>query len=66
MAQLLERGLHAMSMDEVARQAGVGKATIYRWWPSKERLALDALSQPSGQPRRRSANETRAACVRTC
>jgi AcrR family transcriptional regulator len=44
MEQLLERGLHAMSMDDVARQAGVSKATIYRWWPSKERLALDALA----------------------
>jgi AcrR family transcriptional regulator len=44
MAELLERGVHAMSMDDVARQAGVSKATIYRWWPSKERLALDALA----------------------
>lgn len=41
---LLDRGLHAMSMDDVARRAGVSKATIYRWWPSKERLALDALA----------------------
>ena len=31
-------------MDDVARSAGVSKATIYRWWPSKERLALDALA----------------------
>jgi AcrR family transcriptional regulator len=30
-------------MDAVADRAGVSKATIYRWWPSKERLALDAL-----------------------
>jgi AcrR family transcriptional regulator len=44
MAQLLDRGVHAMSMDDVARQAGVSKATIYRWWPSKELLALDALA----------------------
>jgi AcrR family transcriptional regulator len=40
---LLERGLGAVSMDAVAEQAGVSKATIYRWWPTKETLALDAL-----------------------
>jgi AcrR family transcriptional regulator len=54
---LLAKGLHAMSMEDVARQAGVSKATIYRWWPSKERLALDALAMewatttPAGQRR---------------
>ena len=30
-------------MDAVAERAGVSKATIYRWWPTKESLALDAL-----------------------
>jgi AcrR family transcriptional regulator len=40
---LLLHGLGAMSMDAVAEAAGVSKATIYRWWPSKEMLALDAL-----------------------
>jgi rhodanese-related sulfurtransferase len=40
---LLVRGLAAVSMDVVAERAGVSKATIYRWWPSKETLALDAL-----------------------
>jgi len=44
MELLLDQGLYAMSMDGVARDAGVSKATIYRWWPSKERLALDALA----------------------
>jgi AcrR family transcriptional regulator len=42
-ALLLERGLPAVSMDAVAERAGVSKATIYRWWPTKEALALDAL-----------------------
>ncbi len=40
---MLERGLDSISMDAVAARAGAGKATIYRWWPSKEGLALDAL-----------------------
>jgi AcrR family transcriptional regulator len=40
---LLDRGLAAVSMDAVADRAGVSKATIYRWWPTKESLALDAL-----------------------
>ena len=40
---LLVQGLSAVSMDAVAERAGVSKATIYRWWPTKETLALDAL-----------------------
>jgi AcrR family transcriptional regulator len=40
---LLDRGLAAVSVDTVAERAGVSKATIYRWWPTKESLALDAL-----------------------
>jgi AcrR family transcriptional regulator len=40
---LATRGLAAMSIEEVAARAGVGKATIYRRWPSKGLLALDAF-----------------------
>ena len=40
---LLTHGLAAVSMDTVASRAEVSKATIYRWWPTKETLALDAL-----------------------
>ena len=35
-------GLHRMTVEAVAELSGVGKATIYRWWPSKGTLALDA------------------------
>jgi AcrR family transcriptional regulator len=42
---LLDQGLAAVSMDAIAARAGVSKATIYRWWPTKESLALDALFQ---------------------
>src|ERR1700683_812403 len=40
---LAARGLDGMSIEEVAARAGVGKATIYRRWPSKGLLALDAF-----------------------
>jgi AcrR family transcriptional regulator len=40
---LLAHDLNSISMDAVADRAGASKATIYRWWPSKELLALDAL-----------------------
>jgi AcrR family transcriptional regulator len=40
---LLEHGLADVSMDAVAERAGVSKATIYRWWSSKETLALEAV-----------------------
>jgi AcrR family transcriptional regulator len=40
---LQEQGLRTMSVDAVAERAGVSKATIYRWWPSKGVLALDAF-----------------------
>jgi AcrR family transcriptional regulator len=39
---LAEKGLAAMTMEGVAARAGVGKASIYRRWPSVGLLALDA------------------------
>jgi AcrR family transcriptional regulator len=47
---LLEQGLQSMNMDELAERAGVSKATIYRWWASKELLALDALATEWAAP----------------
>jgi AcrR family transcriptional regulator len=56
---LLARGLEAVSMDAVAERAGVSKATIYRWWPSKETLALDALYHEWAQPAVRETGSVR-------
>lgn len=37
---LAERGYSGFSIEEVARRAGAGKPTIYRWWPSKADLFI--------------------------
>ncbi|MBV9078575.1 MAG: helix-turn-helix transcriptional regulator, partial [Methylobacteriaceae bacterium] len=37
---LAERGFGGFSIDEVARRAGAGKPTIYRWWPTRADLLL--------------------------
>jgi AcrR family transcriptional regulator len=40
---LLERQpLRKVTSDAIARRAGVSKATIYKWWPNKSMVALDA------------------------
>ncbi|MGP3947198.1 TetR/AcrR family transcriptional regulator [Streptomyces sp. 7N604] len=43
--RLLEEGtpVGRLSMERIAREAGVGKATVYRRWPGKEALLLDVM-----------------------
>lgn len=43
-------GLAGLSIEAVAATAGVGKATVYRRWPSKEALVLHALTQGTDMP----------------
>lgn len=44
-----EVGYAAMSMEAIAARAGVGKATIYRRYASKEELVADALESQFGE-----------------
>lgn len=37
-------GYHALGIEAIAERAGVGKATIYRWWPSKGALVAETLA----------------------
>jgi AcrR family transcriptional regulator len=43
------RGPAAVSIEGVARAAGVGKQTIYRWWPSRGALLVDAMVAGRGE-----------------
>jgi len=47
---LTKSGLSGVSVDAVSRHSGVAKTTIYRHWPSREALLLDACSQLSTRP----------------
>src|SRR5260221_13849776 len=61
-----ESGPDGLCIEQVAARAGVGKATIYRRWPGKEDLLLDALAAlktPLPQPRGRSVREDLVAVV---
>jgi AcrR family transcriptional regulator len=46
---LVEHGFGALTVEAIARQAGVAKQTIYRWWPSKVDILLDTLIEDSGR-----------------
>ena len=49
-ALLSEGGLGGVSVDEVAKRSGVAKTTIYRHWPSRSALVLDACAKMASRP----------------
>ena len=55
-----ESGTEGLCIERVAARAGVGKSTIYRRWPGKEDLLLDAigaLQNPLPEPAGESVRE---------
>jgi AcrR family transcriptional regulator len=45
-AQLLEdRCFDDITVDAIAEESGAGKATIYRWWPNKEAVLIEAFRE---------------------
>lgn len=48
-ALMAATGLAATSIDAVARHSSVSKMTIYKWWPSREALLIDAFLHHAAQ-----------------
>jgi AcrR family transcriptional regulator len=44
-AELGQNGYPGLTMDRVAERAGVGKAALYRRWPSKQHLLIDSVGR---------------------
>lgn len=65
---LHEVGLRAMTTEEIASRSGASKATIYKWWPNKHAVAVDAflseMMAESRDPDTGSAREDLAAVMR--
>jgi len=42
-ALMASAGLAAASIDAIARRSNVSKMTVYKWWPSRDALLVDAF-----------------------
>jgi AcrR family transcriptional regulator len=61
---IAELGYGRLTIEGVAARAGVGKATVYRWWPSKGALVVDALSENRAAPPAHDTGSLRTDLVR--
>ena len=62
---LAKVGYQGMSLEGVAARAGVGKTTIYRRWPSKLELAIEALASLDSPTEVRETGDLRADLIAT-
>ncbi len=61
---LLLTSVKNLSIEAIAKKAGVGKTTIYRWWPNKVAVVLDALLYQLGNTPALPTSATSAQSVR--
>jgi AcrR family transcriptional regulator len=40
---LMETGFQSVTVESIAKEAGVSKATIYKWWPNKAAVVVDSF-----------------------
>ncbi|KAA2265835.1 TetR/AcrR family transcriptional regulator [Solihabitans fulvus] len=48
LAELIDRGYAALTVDQVAQRAGVHKTTVYRRWTDRQAVVVDALTDLVG------------------
>ncbi len=61
---LLHTSVQELSIEAIAKRAKVGKTTIYRWWPNKTAVVMEALaSQPGMQSPLPTAKNNRDAVI---
>jgi len=49
MAELAESGYAGLTLDAIAKRAGVHKTTLYRRWGTREALVLEAMLEHAGE-----------------
>lgn len=57
---LRDVGYHAMTFELVATRAGSSKATVYRWWPTKAALTVEAVTTRVNVPPVKATGDVRA------
>lgn len=40
---LMDKGFHSITIENIAKEAAVSKATIYKWWPNKAAVVADSF-----------------------
>src|SRR6476620_3537660 len=66
---LQEKSVRDLTMEEAAKRAGVGKPTLYKWWPTKSTLVLampcERMAPNLEKPSDRTAEESLRVRVRS-
>ena len=47
--RILDQGYDALTVDAIAKAAGAGKQTLYRRWPNKAALVIEALAAKAAE-----------------
>lgn len=64
-ALLQEQSVRDLTMEAVAKRAGVGKPTLYKWWPSKAALVLAMFHERLARADQATTAKTAEAVLRT-